>query len=149
MNRDINFSAVRFFQHFFAPSQSVKQILSKYENVVTENTVAVVIRTGWDDWQQFLLEKDPLKFPICLKGWKDAGGLPEKINVLVTSDREDVKKETVKKLEEFGFDVIYLDGSYTHVSTPESIAKVHKTIAEFHLLSMTGYGLLTSSSLFG
>ena len=149
MNRDINFSAVRFFQHFFAPSQSVKQILSKYENVVTENTVAVVIRTGWDDWQQFLLEKDPLKFPICLKGWKDAGGLPEKINVLVTSDREDVKKETVKKLEEFGFDVIYLDDSYTHVSTPESIAKVHKTIAEFHLLSMTGYGLLTSSSLFG
>lgn len=32
---------------------------------------------------------------------------------------------------------------------PESIEKVHKTIAEFHLISQCKYAMLTASSLFG
>ena len=124
--------------------------MKKYDNVITEKTVGVIIRTGWDDWQQFLLPDDPKKFPLCLAAWRDnTNDLPAGINVLVTSDREDVKLETVKKLRELNFDVIALDDSATHVQTPESIQKVHKTIAEFHLISRLGYGLLTSSSLFG
>lgn len=150
LNKDIHFAATKFFQHFFAPSQAVLAVLAPYENIVTEKTVAIIIRTGWDDWQQFLLPDDPKKFPICLQSWRDnTNELPAGINVLVTSDREDVKREAVATLREMKFNVVALDESATHVQTPESMVKVHRTIAEFHLLSRVGYGLLTSSSLFG
>ena len=35
----------------------------------------MVIRTGWDDWQRFLVKEteDPLKFPACLEGWRSKG----------------------------------------------------------------------------
>jgi hypothetical protein len=149
VNKDIHFSAYHFFQKFFAPSQAVQAIIDEYATSVTEKTVAVVVRTGWDDWQRFLLDRDPLKFPLCLNGWRESGNLPKNVNVFVTSDREDVKAETVKKLREMNFEVISLQDSATHVQTPDSELKILKTIAEFHLISRTGYGLLTSSSLFG
>lgn len=149
VNKDINFLATRFFEQFFSPSIPVQKIIDSFKDQVTLNTVAVVIRTGWDDWQQFLLPNDPEKFPICLKGWKASGSLPSSINVFVTSDREDVKKSTIKKLNEMNFEVFAMDDSATHIQTPDSIEKVHKTIAEFHLISKCGYGLLTASSLFG
>jgi len=149
VNMEVNFLATRFFQHFFAPSEAVQSIVDSFSPQISEKTVALVIRTGWDDWQQFLLPEDPDKFPLCLKGWRDAGGLPSDINIFVTSDREDVKKATLKKLKEMNFNAFALKDSATHVQTPEGLEKVQKTIAEFHLLSKCGYGLLTSSSLFG
>ena len=69
--------------------------------------------------------------------------------MLVTSDREDVKKRIVAKLREMDFKVVQLEDSATHVQRPESLQKVHRTIAEFHLIARTGFGLLTASSLFG
>lgn len=126
------------------------EVIREFDGKVTENTVAVVIRTGWDDWQPFQLKADPDKFPVCLKAWRDTRDiLPAGHNVLVTSDREDVKKRIVSKLREMDFDVVQLEDSATHVQRPESLQKVHRTIAEFHLIARTGFGLLTASSLFG
>ena len=149
VNMEVNFLATRFFQHFFAPSDAVKSIIDSFSPQISDKTVALVIRTGWDDWQQFLLPEDPDKFPLCLKGWRESGGLPSDINIFVTSDREDVKKATLAKLKEMNFKAFALKDSATHVQTPDNLEKVQKTIAEFHLLSKCGYGLLTSSSLFG
>jgi len=76
--------------------------------------------------------------------------LPKDIPVFLTSDREDVKSEIEIKLREKGFKVIRLIDSATHVmQNPGSLSKVHKTIAEFHLISKCTYAMLTASSLFG
>lgn len=97
------------------------------------------------------LEKhDHHKFPACLTGWRKSGKISSTASILLTSDREDVKKEIRGKLEASGFKVIMLEDSATHVmQAPESELKVHKTIAEFHLISKCSHALLTASSLFG
>ena len=63
----------RFFQTFFTPSDSVQKIIDSIK--LPTESVAMVIRTGWDDWQRFLVKEteDPLKFPACLEGWRSKG----------------------------------------------------------------------------
>ena len=66
----------RFFQTFFTPSDSVQKIIDSIK--LPTESVAMVIRTGWDDWQRFLVKEteDPLKFPACLEGWRSEGKTP-------------------------------------------------------------------------
>ena len=66
----------RFFQTFFTPSDSVQKIIDSIK--LPTESVAMVIRTGWDDWQRFLVKEteDPLKFPACLEGWRSKGKTP-------------------------------------------------------------------------
>ena len=119
---EVNFLATRFFRDFFAPSAPVQSIIDSFSSQISDKTVALVIRTGWDDWQQFLLPEDPDKFPLCLKGWRESGGLPSDINVFVTSDREDVKKATLAKLKSNG-SKIFLDdfgSAYSNVEVLNS-----------------------------
>lgn len=130
------------------PSPPIQRIIDQVK--LPPNAIACVIRTGWDDWQHFLLKHDHHKFPACLSGWlKQLGGSTDR-PILLTSDREDVKREIKAKLEAQGLTVIMLEESATHVmQKPESELKVHKTIAEFHLISKCSHALLTASSLFG
>ena len=44
----------RFFQTFFMPSPPIQKIIDQVN--LPSGTVACVIRTGWDDWQHFLLK---------------------------------------------------------------------------------------------
>lgn len=141
---------LRFFQTFFTPSDPVQKIIDSIK--LPSESVAMVIRTGWDDWQRFLVKEteDPLKFPACIEGWRSKGTIDRDSTVFLTSDREDVKSAVETKLKQKGFKVIRLENSATHVmQNPESIEKVHKTIAEFHLISQCKYAMLTASSLFG
>lgn len=150
LNEDISFNAVRFFQTFFTPSDPVQKIIDSIK--LPSESIAMVIRTGWDDWQRFLVKEteDPLKFPACIEGWRSKGTIDRDSTVFLTSDREDVKSAVETKLKQKGFKVIRLENSATHVmQNPESIEKVHKTIAEFHLISQCKYAMLTASSLFG
>ena len=94
------------------PSPPIQKIIDNVN--LPSNTIACVIRTGWDDWQHFLLKHDHHKFPACLIGWRKSGKISDN-PILLTSDREDVKKEIKAKLVEAGFKVIMLEDSATHV----------------------------------
>ena len=59
-------------------------------------------------------------------------------------------KSTLTFVNRCQINILRLENSATHVmQDPESIEKVHKTIAEFHLISQCKYAMLTASSLFG
>lgn len=169
--------------HFFInPSSRVKEVIDDVmerhfhdDGEVFTHKVAIVMRTGIGEYNQFLSVGDEANFVECFLSyarhfvtrqeevWRVDDVTPKKIkfSVLITSDNHDAKENAVKALREGSGDldinVIILDDSIVHVmhmTSEESKlkrmrTKLRKTMAEFFLISMCDVRFLTHGSLFG
>lgn len=128
--------------------------------------VALVLRTGIGEYNQFLSPGDEKTFVSCFNNYakhyqKRTGSKKVKFVVFVTSDNAETKRITVEALEDnannVDIEAVTLNDSAIHVmhmSKKESREsgvrqKLRKTIAEFFLIGMCDARFLTHGSLFG
>lgn len=159
------------------PSPKVKDIVDRVlnsdptpsggkESQVNIRTVALVIRTGENDYNQFLSKGDETNFVKCFQSYAKQHAQKAKrrvmFRVFVTSDSEQVKRNAVEQLRkptsgDYEIDVVTLGDSIIHVMhikkgeiRQESVLeRVRRTYAEFFLISRCQVLFLTHGSLFG
>ena len=151
------------------PSMQVKQIMKNYYSSLEKNEnlnklnhmIALVIRTGLKDYNQFLSPEDETNFVKCLQQYIKLNAY-KNLTVFVTSDINEVKQNAINELlrnkREFYYDVTSLDDSEIHVMSDISIkdtnnslllSRVLKTFAEYFIISECDVMFLTHGSLFG
>lgn len=128
--------------------------------------VALVLRTGIGEYNQFLSPGDEKTFVSCFNNYaksyqKREGNKKVKFVVFVTSDNAETKRNAIEALEtnanNFNIEVVTLNDSAIHVmhmskeesKETEIREKLRKTIAEFFLIGMCDARFLTHGSLFG
>ena len=130
--------------------------------------VALVIRTGLAEYNQFLSPGDELNFVTCFQNFvrteKRRNRKTElKYRVFLASDNDVVKSNVFAAMDEFKsentdvtIEILALDDSIIHIMHPgsdpnskEVYNKIRKTLAEFFMISRCKVLFLTHGSLFG
>ena len=141
---------------------SMEQKVKKQHSDIVRK-VALVIRTGNTEYNQFLSKGDEMNFVKCFQNYAKIAQKhsPKKINfvLFVTSDNASVKKKVVKELKggdnsDLSIHVFSLNDSIIHVmhvdKTKHDVkSKIRKTYAEFFLIGRCQVLFLTHGSLFG
>jgi len=151
------------------PSVLVKEVMEKYfshlkkfkENEKENHMIALVIRTGLKEYNQFLSPGDETIFVKCLQQYIRLNSYKHAI-IFVTSDTNEVKQNTINELlrgnQNFYYNVTSLDDSIIHVMTDIKsketnvnlfTSRIIKTFAEYFIISTCDVMFLTHGSLFG
>ena len=148
------------------PSAQVREIMKNYysrldKNKLLNHMIALVIRTGLKDYNQFLSPGDEINFVKCLQQYIRLNAY-KNLTIFVTSDANEVKQNTINELSrskrELNYDVTSLDDSIIHVMSDISSkdtndgllrSRILKTFAEYFIISECDVIFLTHGSLFG
>nr|XP_039251699.1 uncharacterized protein LOC120329223 [Styela clava] len=163
-------------EYFMKPSTKVQEVMDtitegpfknqdKNQNI---HKVAIVMRTGIGEYNQFLSIGDEKNFITCFLNYarkisREApnDGKEIKFVVFVTSDNTDAKQNAIdalkKEQEKINIEIVTLEDSAIHVmhmTSEESKlkrvrTKLRKTVAEFFIIGMCDAKFLTHGSLFG
>jgi len=170
-----HFAGDKLSQTLIQPSVDVEEIIqsvtqldpsrSSEDAKLSTRMVALVMRTGEGEYNQFLSKGDERNFVECFRNYAKAESkkfLSEiKFRVFVTSDNTEVKNQVVEELKTgdnkgSAVEVLTLDDSIVHVmhvqenETKKSVVnKIRKTYAEFFLIGKCDVLFLTHGSLFG
>lgn len=160
---------------FLKPSDKVQKIINdvaekhfdNHSNDVIVHTVAMVMRTGIGEYNQFLSNGDEKNFVKCFLNYakKMSGKNQQKTKfvVFVTSDDKPTKESAVNELREkrdaeYGeIEVVTIEDSSIHVmhlaeaelKKKKTFTKLRKTFAEFFIIGNCDARFLTHGSLFG
>ena len=163
-----HFGGDRLSEILIQPSTKVDEIIQRVtsSNQGQSNTrkVALVIRTGEGEYNQFLSKGDEFNFVKCFRNYAKSESdksMSNKYRVFVTSDNLEVKNRVIEELKTgdnggLSVDVLSLDDSIIHVMHVEEnekkqsvLNKIRKTYAEFFLIGQCDVLFLTHGSLFG
>ena len=151
------------------PSKKVKAIIDQVlPDALDHQDVALVIRTGLGEYNQFLSPGDENNFVTCFKNYVKTEKLRKpnvslKYRVFLASDNDDVKVNVINAMEAFkaahvdiSIEILVLNDSIIHIMHPGSNPhsqhvsnKIRKTFAEFFIISRCKVLFLTHGSLFG
>lgn len=151
------------------PSSKVNTIINRvFPAKPDHRDVALVIRTGLAEYNQFLSPGDENNFVMCFQNYVKAEkrrkpNVARKYRVFLASDNDDIKSEMFKALEELqaeianvAIEIVALNDSIIHIMHPGSNPnskevhnKIRKTLAEFFIISRCKTLFLTHGSLFG
>lgn len=134
-------------QYLMKPSKILEKMIEE-EIKDFKCDAGVVIRTGENDYNEFLDKSDHEIFTQCIKNHH-----PPLKNIFLTSDSLTAKNSVERNLKNFNVNVKTIKDSYIHISDlsirSRNDEKVLKTFLEFHLISKCRYNFLTQNSLFG
>jgi len=138
----------------FQPSPQVQQMIIHKNHHYRQ--VALVIRTGETEYNQFLSAGDERIFVRCLRNFlRRSPGRSHQI--FVTSDSDRVKRDVIEQLHHMEgelpeVEIRSLDDSIVHVMAPNSgddVTRIRKTFAEYFTIASSDVMFLTHGSLFG
>jgi len=153
---EIVFESNSLLRGIFKPSKQVEKIVQNiFEKKSDFRYVALVIRTGHNEYNQFLSIGDEQIFVRCFSNFLSMTS-SQRYRVFVASDNVHVKNYVISKLRGFNrsnLEVVSLSDSIIHLMhshlDDDVIKRAEKTFAEFFAISRCDVMFLTHGSLFG